>query len=98
MMLMLWLYGYMNKIHSPRKIETACYNDIGFIWLPGNSHPDYNTISCFFKDHQKNFKIGLTQNLLLTGLMAYITWDGRKQTVLAVPAGLFLILKYHVMA
>ncbi len=57
MMLMLWIYGYMNKIRSPRKIETACYNDIGFIWLSGNSHPDHNTISRFFKDHQKTFKL-----------------------------------------
>lgn len=57
MMLMLWIYGYMCRIRSPRKIEAACYNEVGFIWLSGNTHPDHNTISRFFKDHQAAFKM-----------------------------------------
>ena len=65
MLLMLWIYGYMNHIRSSRKIEEACYNDMGFIWLSGNCHPDHNTLSRFFKKNTNLFK-KLFKSILLT--------------------------------
>lgn len=56
LLLTVWLYGYMNRIRSSRKLEKACRNQIDFIWLTGFLHPDHNTLSNFLKDNQKIFK------------------------------------------
>ena len=43
------LYAYSLGIYSVRKIEEAMKNDIRFIWLSGDIHPSYKTISQFIK-------------------------------------------------
>lgn len=43
------LYAYTLGIYSVRKIEEAMKNDIRFIWLSGDIHPSYKTISEFIK-------------------------------------------------
>ncbi len=53
LLLRLWLYGYFKKIRSSRKLEEACRNDLGFIWLCGNQVPDHNTLWRFWSQHQK---------------------------------------------
>lgn len=47
------LYAYSLGIYSVRKIEEAMKNDIRFIWLSGDIHPSYKTISQFI-----NYQIG----------------------------------------
>jgi transposase len=56
MLLTLWLYGYLRKVRSCRKLEEACYHDLGFIWLAGTLHPDHNTLARFLQKHQAMFK------------------------------------------
>src|SRR4051794_11269429 len=41
------MYGFMNGIHSTRKLETACRYDVRFWALTGRNHPDHNTIHRF---------------------------------------------------
>ena len=43
------LYAYSLGIYSVRQIEEAMKNDIRFIWLSGDIHPSYKTISQFIK-------------------------------------------------
>ncbi len=47
MMLKVLFYAYFNNIYSCRKIEKALQENIHFMWLSGNSTPDYRTINYF---------------------------------------------------
>jgi len=47
MMLKIVLYAYSVKIYTGRKIARALRSDIHFMWLSGNSHPDFRTINSF---------------------------------------------------
>ena len=45
MMLKVLFYAYLNNIYSCRKIEKALQENIHFMWLSGNSTPDFRTIN-----------------------------------------------------
>jgi transposase len=53
LLLKVWLFGYMERIRSPRALEKACLQQMPFLWLTGNLHPDHNTLWRFFKLHGK---------------------------------------------
>ena len=48
-LLKLYLYGYLNKIRSSRKLERECSRNIELQWLLQNLSPNYHTISDFRK-------------------------------------------------
>lgn len=52
-LLKLYLYGYMNRIKSSRKLERECKINIEVMWLMGKLSPDHWTISFFRKDNQE---------------------------------------------
>ncbi|MGN0004304.1 MAG: IS1182 family transposase [Sphingobacterium composti] len=47
MLIKVLFYGYLSNIYSCRKIEKALQENIYFMWLSGNSTPDYRTINYF---------------------------------------------------
>ena len=47
MLLKVLVYGYVSNVYSSRKLETACKENINFMWLSGMSYPDHNTINRF---------------------------------------------------
>lgn len=47
----LYLYGYLNRINSSRRLEAECHRNIELIWLLNNEHPDFKTINNFRKDN-----------------------------------------------
>ncbi|MBK8390052.1 MAG: transposase [Saprospiraceae bacterium] len=47
MMIKVLFYSYLNNIYSCRKMEKALHENIYFMWLSGNSTPDYRTINYF---------------------------------------------------
>ncbi len=55
-LLKLFIYGYMNKIRSSRRLEKECKRNIEVMWLLSNLHPDHNTISNFRRDNPKAIK------------------------------------------
>jgi len=55
-LLKLFIYGYMNKIRSSRRLEKECKRNIEVMWLLGSLHPDHNTISNFRRDNPKAIK------------------------------------------
>lgn len=50
-LLKLYLYGYLNKIRSSRKLERECSRNIELQWLLQNLTPNYHTIADFRKQH-----------------------------------------------
>lgn len=47
MMIKVLFYAYTTNVYSCRKIEKALQENIHFMWLSGNSIPDYRTINYF---------------------------------------------------
>ena len=50
-LLKLYLYGYLNKIRSSRKLEKECSRNIELQWLLQGLQPNYHTIADFRKVH-----------------------------------------------
>src|SRR5664279_3222794 len=50
-LLKLYLYGYLNKIRSSRKLEKECCRNIELQWLLQNLMPNYHTIADLRKLH-----------------------------------------------
>ena len=50
-LLKLYLYGYLNKVRSSRKLERECIRNIELQWLLQGLHPNYHTIADFRKLH-----------------------------------------------
>jgi transposase len=49
--LKLYLYGYLNKIRSSRKLEKECSRNIELQWLLQGLQPNYHSIAYFRKLH-----------------------------------------------
>ena len=52
-LLKIYLYGYLNRIPSSRRLERECQRNIELIWLTGQLAPDFKTIADFRKDNGK---------------------------------------------
>jgi transposase len=52
-MLKLYIYGYLNRVPSSRRLERECQRNIEMIWLTGQLAPDFKTIADFRKDNGK---------------------------------------------
>jgi len=52
-MLKLYLYGYLNRIRSSRRLEQEAIRNLEVIWLIRKLKPDFKTIADFRKDNKK---------------------------------------------
>lgn len=52
-LLKLYIYGYLNRIRSSRKLEKECTRNIEVIWLLNQLRPRYRTIA-YFRAHNLN--------------------------------------------
>jgi len=43
----------MTGIRSSRKLETACRDQVSYLWLTGWQHPDHNTLWRFYQSHRQ---------------------------------------------
>ena len=48
-LLKLYLYAYVHRIRSSRRIEAECYRNLEVMWLVGGLRPDHKTIAEFRK-------------------------------------------------
>lgn len=52
-MLKLYIYGYLNRIQSTRRLETETGRNLELMWLLGRLHPDFKTIANFRRANGK---------------------------------------------
>ena len=55
-MLKLYLYGYLNRVRSSRRLEAEAARNLELIWLLRGLRPDYKTIADFRRDNRSAFK------------------------------------------
>ena len=55
-LLRLYLYGYLNRVRSSRRLEHEAARNIEVIWLLKKLKPDFKTVADFRKDNKKALK------------------------------------------
>ncbi len=52
-LLKLYVYGYMNRIQTSRRLERESHRNVELMWLTGRLMPDFKTIADFRKDNKR---------------------------------------------
>jgi transposase len=52
-LLKIYIYGYLNRIQSSRRLEREAQRNVELMWLTGRLTPDFKTIANFRKDNSK---------------------------------------------
>ena len=55
-MLKIYVYGYLNRVHSSRRLERECQRNVELMWLTGRLAPDFKTIANFRKDNGRGVR------------------------------------------
>lgn len=55
-MLKVYLYGYLNRIQSSRRLERECQRNVELMWLTGKLAPDFKTIADFRRDNSTGIR------------------------------------------
>src|ERR1700736_6360079 len=82
-LLKIYIYGYLNRVPSSRRLERECQRNIELIWLTGQLAPDFKTIADFRKDNGKAIRevcrtfVALCRELDLLSV-ASVAIDGSK--------------------
>jgi len=94
LLLKIYIYGYLNKIRSSRKLEAEIKRNIELMWLTQGLVPSYKTIANFRKDNPtalqtifKEFSLLLKNLKLITGDIvavdgAYLRANASKNTLI----------------
>jgi transposase len=82
-LLKLYIYGYLNRIQSSRRLERECQRNVELMWLTGRLAPDFKTIADFRRDNAKGIGnackrfVGLCRELKLF-TQSIVAIDGSK--------------------
>ncbi len=68
-MLQLYLYGYMNRVRSSRRLEAETQRNVEVMWLMEKLTPDDKTICNFRKDNAKALKLVFREFSLMCSRM-----------------------------
>ena len=79
----LYVYGYLQRIRSSRRLEAETHRNLDLIWLLRGLRPDHWTIAAFRREHRARFKAVLREfNLLCRKLELFgaelVAIDGAK--------------------
>ncbi len=83
MLLMVWIYGYMDGRRSTRALERACQTDLAYLWLTGNQQPDHNTLHRFYQQHRQTLRRLFRKTVEIVVATGQVDWalqavDGTK--------------------
>src|SRR3954447_7644763 len=64
-LLKLYIYGYLNRVRSSRRLEAEAGRNIEVIWLLRHLQPDFKTLADFRRDNRRAFRQVVRQFVLL---------------------------------
>jgi transposase len=65
MMLKLYVYGYLNRVQSSRRLEREAQRTVELMWLTGRLAPDFKTIADFRKDNGEAIRLVCREFVML---------------------------------
>jgi hypothetical protein len=83
MMLKLYIYVYLNRIQSSRRLEREAGRNVELMWLLGRLSPDFKTIADFRKNNGKAIRLVCREFVMLCRKLnlfsdAFVAIDGSK--------------------
>jgi len=64
-MLKLYLYGYLNRTRTTRKLENECKRNLEVIWLLNGLQPKYRAIAYFRSENKKAIRLAFRQFVVM---------------------------------
>ena len=64
-MLKIYVYGYLNRVHSSRRLEREAGRNVELMWLSGRLAPDFKTIANFRKDNGEAIRLVCREFVML---------------------------------
>jgi len=64
-MLKIYVYGYLNRVHSSRRLEREAKRNVELMWLTGRLAPDFKTIANFRKDNGEAIRLVCREFVML---------------------------------
>ena len=82
-LLKIYVYGYLNRVQSSRRLERECQRNLELMWLTGRLAPDFKTIADFRRDNAKGIRGACRRFVELCGSLklfsqAAVAIDGSK--------------------
>ena len=72
-LLKIYIYGYLNRLQSSRRLERETRRNIELMWLTGRLTPDFKTIADFRKDNGPAIRSACAQFIVLCRRLALFT-------------------------
>src|ERR1700756_5589064 len=72
-LLKIYLYGYLNRVQSSRRLEREAQRNIELMWLTGRLAPDFKTIADFRKDNGAAIRAVCSQFVVLCRALGLLT-------------------------
>ena len=83
-LLKIYLYGYLNRVQSSRRLERETQRNIEVMWLTGRLAPDFKTIADFRRDNGEAIRAVCSQFVTLCRRLSLFT-----QAVVAIDGSKF---------
>jgi len=82
-MLKIYVYGYLNRVQSSRRLEREAQRNVELMWLVGRLAPDFKTIANFRKNNGEAIRLVCREFVVLCRKLnlfadAFVAIDGSK--------------------
>jgi transposase len=82
-LLKIYVYGYLNRVQSSRRLERECQRNVELMWLTSRLVPDFKTIADFCKDNGTAIRLVCREFVMLCRKLdrfaeALVAIDGSK--------------------
>ena len=82
-LLKIYVYGYLNRVQSSRRLEREAQRNVELMWLTGRLTPDFKTIADFRRDNGEAIRLVCREFVMLCRKLnlfadAFVAIDGSK--------------------